>query len=259
MTLFDTDAQYREKAAIWVVLSKIQLYASLADGKVWRWFAANLPMDLGTGGYDQSDIDVMVSLWDYPDSPRTKLYRAWEVKVGLLHADGHGRSLKAGKTQRMMNQVEAYRDFGIPEVSLLDVYLCETGFMRNNPFPPPVLQESLPKKLAELHRAGFGYRLLPFEFSLDPNRPALDPLRTYNLGLSPIKTTFDVLRPVVRSPRDGFMRLVEKIDDFVARTPAATGGFRQVVFCRACRRLQQIRMRDTINCPGCGDNLVQQF
>ncbi len=46
MTLFESDSQYREKLTIWRVLSVFPLYAPLAEGRVWRWFAVNIPMDL---------------------------------------------------------------------------------------------------------------------------------------------------------------------------------------------------------------------
>src|SRR5437879_1144149 len=120
MTLFESDSQYREKATIWRVFSLLPLFGPLAGGRVWRWFAINFPMDLGTGGKFASDIDILARLYDYPRS-RDWLYKAWEVKVGLLCKDGTGRSLKAGKTGRTMTQLKAYREFGSPAVSLLDV------------------------------------------------------------------------------------------------------------------------------------------
>ncbi len=48
MALFDVNPQYREKATILRVFSLLPLYSSLLAGCVCRWFAINIPMDLGT-------------------------------------------------------------------------------------------------------------------------------------------------------------------------------------------------------------------
>lgn len=59
MVLFESESQYREKAAIWRLFSLLPLYGPLADGHIWEWFAVNVPMDLGTGGDFTSDIDIL--------------------------------------------------------------------------------------------------------------------------------------------------------------------------------------------------------
>ncbi|MCJ7791003.1 MAG: hypothetical protein MUP49_01085, partial [Dehalococcoidia bacterium] len=80
---------------------------------MWRWFAINIPMDLGTGGEFTSDIDILARLSDFPHS-KEWIYRTWEVKVSLICKDGTARSLKAGKIERTIKQLKAYRDFGSP-------------------------------------------------------------------------------------------------------------------------------------------------
>jgi hypothetical protein len=159
MTLFETESQYRERETIWRVFSLLPLYASLAGGRVWRWFAINTPMDLGTGGAFTSDIDIIARLNDFPRS-KEWLYKTWEVKVGLLFKDGTGRSLKIGKIRRTKTQLNAYKEFGSPHVSLLDIYIREAGFLEANTFPPPVLHETISSKLDEMRQDGFGYQLL---------------------------------------------------------------------------------------------------
>ena len=106
------------------------LFAPLAEGRVWKWFAINIPMDLGTGGTFTSDMDIIAMLHDFPGS-KEWLYKTWEVKVSLLCKDGSALSLKAGKgkLKRTVTQLKAYRKFGSPAVSLIDVYVCEAGFM----------------------------------------------------------------------------------------------------------------------------------
>jgi len=96
------------------------LFAPLAEGRVWKWFAINIPMDLGTGGAFTSDMDIIARLHDFPRSQEW-LYKTWEVKVSLLCKDGSGLSLKAGKLKRTVTQLNAYRDFGSPAVSLIHV------------------------------------------------------------------------------------------------------------------------------------------
>lgn len=110
MTLFESPSQFREKAAICRIFELLPLQAPLAEGHIFRWFALNIPMDLGTGGSFTSDMDILACLRPLPKSVRDRpsypthsdgsIYRAWEVKVSLLYNDGTARSLKSGKTAR---------------------------------------------------------------------------------------------------------------------------------------------------------------
>lgn len=257
MTLFESESQYREKATIWRVFSLLPLYGNLAGGRTWRWFAANIPMDLGTGGQFTSDIDILARLSDFPRSEEW-VYRTWEVKVSLLCKDGTARSLKSGKIGRTVNQLRAYRDFGSPDVSLLDVYLCESGFMRSNVFPPASIRETIVAKSVELANDGFGYQLLPFEHGsdedIDVGLLAMGPNQ-----MNPLQTTFNVLPARQGGPRDPFARLVKRIDKFFEGSgDPSPNVMKQIVFCRNCRTLQLIKMRDEERCPGCGDDLIRQ-
>jgi hypothetical protein len=173
MTLFESPSQFREKAAICRIFELMPLQAPLAEGHVFRWFAINIPMDLGTGGSFTSDMDIIACLRPKPKSVQGRpsypphsdgcIYLAWEVKVSLLCSDGTARSLKAGKTGRTITQLKAYRNFGAPNVSLLDVYVCEAGFMARNSFPPPPASQAIRAKIPELKNQGFGYQILTFE------------------------------------------------------------------------------------------------
>lgn len=256
MTLFESESQYREKATIWRTFSMLPLFSFLAQGHIWRWFAINIPMDLGTGGRFTSDIDIIARLNNHPRSPDW-FYRTWEVKVSLLNRDGKARSLKRGKTGKVMNQLRAYRDFGAPEVSLLDIVLCEAGCLKANPFPTQDLFDAVATKLPELHKDRFGYHLLPFEHGRDADR---------DIGLStirhedrPMRPDFHFLRPAVTNPQEGFVRLTGRLDEFFeAAEDRQSKHFHQIVFCRECRQLQLIRMREHWACPICGDDLIAQ-
>jgi hypothetical protein len=159
MTLYNTDPQYREEATQWKVFSMLPLYVPLAGGRILRWFAVNLPMDLGTGGHFTSDIDILAKL----RNPRGAwVYLALEVKVALLARDGSVRSLKESKSKSLLRQLKAYRAFGCPDVSLLDVYICESGFLQAQRFPTPDVHRVAGTRVAALDEHGFGYALLPF-------------------------------------------------------------------------------------------------
>jgi hypothetical protein len=62
MTLFESPSQFREKAAICRIFELLPLQGPLAEGLIFRWFALNIPMHLGTGGGFTSDIDIIACL-----------------------------------------------------------------------------------------------------------------------------------------------------------------------------------------------------
>jgi len=47
--------------------------------------------------------------------------------------------------------------------------ICESGFMKNNKFPPPVIHDVVKVKISELQKYNFGYQMLPFEQGKDIN------------------------------------------------------------------------------------------
>jgi hypothetical protein len=256
MTLFETESRYREKETIWRVFSLLPLYASLAGGHVWRWFAINIPMDLGTGEAFTSDIDIIARLSDFPRS-KEWLYKTWEVKVGLLSKDGTGRSLKRGKIRKTKTQLNAYREFGSPHVSLLDVYICEAGFKFRNTFPPPSLNETISSKLAELRPDGFGYQLLPFEHDRDEDGDV--GLSALRMRLSPLQTTLNLIPAASGEPREPFLCLATRLDAFFEQSgDRPRKHFNQIVFCRECRQLQLICMKDEQTCSACQSDLIIQ-
>jgi len=255
MSLFNSPSQYREKAAIWRLFSELPLYAPLAAGHVWRWFAVNIPMDLGTGGGEFTrDIDILARLHDFPRS-QDWLYKTWEVKVSLLCKDGSARSLKTGKLNRTVSQLKGYKKFGSPSVSLLDVYVCQEGYMGGNIFPPDKLANSISGKIAELRPRGFGYQLLPFE----PSRVGIGMFRIPT-EWNPLRNTFDLLPATTHGPEQPFSRLADRLCGFFEQAQERRGkSFNQIVYCRDCRRLQLIRMRDEHVCPDCNADLISQF
>jgi len=274
MTLFDSNPHYREKATIFRVFALLPLFSSLLSGCVCRWFAVNIPMDLGTNDGFAGDLDIVACLKRWPndlspwpnklapwpiDTPRSgPFYRTWEVKVAKLGKNGEAHSLKLGKTRKVLNQLEIHRRFGSPNVSLLDVYLCEAGFFggAENVLPPNSWRPLL-EKLAELRSNGYGYQVL--RFGHDANADGDDVGLYSSRGSANPYAENDVLFPAVSPPQQPFSRLASRIDSFW-ESNKTSGPFRQmVVFCRACRSLKVISSRsDDFECPDCHDDLIVQ-
>jgi hypothetical protein len=257
MTLFESNPQYREKLTIWRVLSLLPLYGPLAEGKIWRWFAINIPMNIGGNENNfTSDIDIMARLYDYPNS-REWIYKAWEVKVSLLHKNGSVSSLKAVKTKRTITQLKAYRDFGAPEVTLLDINVCEDGFLLNNQYPPGELINSSHKKAIELNLEGFGYQILPFEHGKNGDEDI--GLMAYRNSPFVMQTAFNILPSNKFGLRQPFSRLVDDINKFHENLgDIPRKAFHQIIYCKNCRQFQLIDMKQVQNCPNCDDNLIMQ-
>ena len=270
MTLYEAPSQYREKIAVWRILSLLTLYAPLAEAKIWRWFAVNIPMDLGTGGKFTSEIDIIASL--RPHNRKTFLYKTFEVKVSLLNADGTTNSLKGGKTLKILKQLQAHRDYGSPDVTLLEVYICAPGFLRRHTFPTAEASDVIRERIPGLIQGGFGYWLLPFEHGKD---------KDWDIGLSTLpgshspgpafmeQSNFRILSPIIGEVKEPFSLLVRRLHDFFD-SQGRFDFYKRIVFCRECRRLGLINMKGrenphrpgvfypSTNCPHCGDDLISQ-
>jgi hypothetical protein len=198
MTLFEFPSQYRERLAIWRVFGFIPFYGPLAEGHVFKWFGVNIPMDLKTGGKFTGDIDVIACLRPIPNSNEQcdldeLIYKTWEVKVSLLHDNGDFSSLKGGKTRKILNQLQAHRDFGSPDVSLLEVYVLDPNMVHGTFFfPSGAAEAAIRERLAELHKGGFGYQVFPFghekEGDVDVGLFAIS-----RIGGNPLQTNFKLL------------------------------------------------------------------
>jgi hypothetical protein len=273
MTLFDSNPQYREKATIFRVFSLLPLFSSLLAGCVCRWFAINIPMDLGTNDGHAGDLDIIACMkrwpnnrspwpsnltpWPY-DTPRNgTFYRTWEVKVAKLHADGETHSLKGGKTRRILSQLDVHRKCGSPSVSLLDVYLLEAGIGGKGVMDfPPAARQSIRAKISELRSKRYGYQILPFGHYKggDIDVGVFAPRVGANMNAG-----FDVLYPAVSPPQQPFSKLASHIES-VWESKRTAGPFQQmVVFCRACRSLNVVSTKtNDFSCPECHDDLVAQ-
>ncbi len=222
-----------------------------------RWFAVKLFLWIigtGVGGTFTRDIDIIAKLYDFPRSKEWE-YKTWEVKVNLLCKDGSVRSIKAGKLKKTVAQLKDYRAYGSPNISLLDICLCEAGFMVRNNFPPVALIQPIKEKLNELKRMRFGYQLFPIEHDFDEEGDV-------GLNILPICNPFNfsstLLRATTSAPKQPFLQLVDTLDKFFVSQNHPRKSFEQIVFCRNCRCLQLISMKKNYACPACQSDLIIQ-
>lgn len=255
MPLFECDPQYREKLTIWRVLSLLPLYAPLAEGRIWKWFAINIPMQIGneSGHEFTSDLDIIACLSDISNS-RNWIYKTWEVKVSLLDKYGIARSLKVGKIKRTKIQLNAYRNFGAAMTTLLDIYICEDGFLQNNEFPTKEVVDVIGKKNSEFKVDGFGYQMLTFEHRKDGNDD-IGLFTPFSVSGNPVA---NVLPPKDVGHRQPFSRLTDDISKFFEQQTNPRKSFNQVVYCKNCRQFQLIDMKHIFECPNCMDDFIQQ-
>jgi hypothetical protein len=249
MALIDHPAQSREAHSIWLIFSALPLYAALADGRIFEWFAVNIPMDLGTGGEFTSDIDVIACLRDFTQRGQ-RLYKCWEVKVGVLRLNGEAKSLKAGKTGSILRQLRAYRAYGCGEVSLLDVFLCEEGYLQSTRFPSEPVSIAVASRLPGISAEGFGHQLLPFE-----SDDVGDRVSAISHGL-PAGNIIELAHAVARSDTQPFTRLVSRLHEYAEASAQSSAGPRVIVFCRRCRKLVHAQSRSPWECPSCGTDLT---
>jgi hypothetical protein len=106
MSLFDFDAQHRETAAVWSLFQNMSLHYGLVDGKIFRWWAINIPMNLLHSSSFSGDIDLMVWTLSTPLEPPGVFYKTWETKLALVEKSGRPRSLKRGKTVGIFEPIE---------------------------------------------------------------------------------------------------------------------------------------------------------
>jgi hypothetical protein len=249
MNIFNSPSQSRESLTIWRIFSMLPLNAGLAQGQIYSWYAVNIPMNLVPGTKYTSDIDIMgcfrVRMSD------EKMYRTWEVKVGLISKEGKGKSLKGGKTKDILKQLTAYRNFGSPYVSLLDTYLCEDGLLENNPFPTAEIAPIIKDHFDYAKEHGFGYQLLPFEHS---NVDGTDVgIRAFPSPVG-LGTQINLLRPTIQEPSGDFKILTDLLWKF------ANDGNRLgrivITYCKQCKRLCILKMGAEPVCPYSNHSLL---
>ena len=233
----------------------------MADGRIYRWFAANIPMDVVPGLGFRGDIDLILCLREGRGPGATLAYKTWEVKVALADKEGRPRSLKAGKTRDTLRQLNLYRKFGCPIVSLLDVFLCEHGFGARNTFPPEEVATVIRHKQAALSSEKFGYEYLAFEHTVEGGEEVgLSLYRPAFMWADPLTpSAVRMLPPLHTNPGPAFLDLVEVLNGFHASEMIALNKRASVMiilYCPHCRRLILRTMKERSECYSCGADLT---
>jgi hypothetical protein len=254
MTLFQFDPQHRETAAIFRLLGSLPLRWGLAEGRVFRWFAVNIPMDLLRTSSFQGDLDMIACLRSFPSEPRFLKYLSWEVKLALIDKLGRPKSLKGGKTRDIVQQLKIHRRFGSPEASLLELFLCEASPNSLKHFPQPTVFPVIHERAYAMKEGMFGYKILPFQHG----REGDEDVGTFTVQHphSHLQTASTIVRPAILPAGKAFLELMETLNEFADSRKAI--GFYAIVFCKYCRKLEAIPMKADPICPSCGSFLVSQ-
>ncbi len=131
--LFEAKPQNREARAIWKMFRTPTPWALCNDW--WQWFAINIPMSLA-GSEFEGDLDIIVSMPDKlpPTVDGGSRYRVFETKSVLVHADGTSKSIKSGKTEKILKQLKKLERFGCQNIFLFEIHVMQAGF---SPTQPP--------------------------------------------------------------------------------------------------------------------------
>lgn len=255
MSLFHASSQNRESLTIWEIFTYLPLYAELSDGEVYKWYAFNIPMRIVQGTRYNSDIDIVGCFSDRCGSGFS--YKTWEVKVSLVDKEGKSHSLKAGKTKDVLKQLRAYRDFGSPSVTLLESYICEQGYFEKFRGLPDEIEKLVREKIPYFQNEGFGYQLLPFQQNMVGGKIAVSGM-TLPGRFTPL---LKIIKSVVRSSSDDFVKLTGKIWGFIMSNPnpsMAPVHKQLITYCSSCKSLCTIERKEAPVCPNCGKPILFQ-
>lgn len=256
MSLYDADPTERERKAIWRILETQPLRAGLAEGLIWSWYAVDIPMNLVPNMALEGDLDLVGRFRRGRGTAVEFIYRVWEVKVTLVDRFGRPRSLKAGKTARYLRQLKKARELGCPEISLLELYIYESGSLSENQGLPDAAVDLIRQRAAELEPEGIGYKVLPFEFGAGKQEQELVfvPARSTN----PLDTGVAILRPKIRETGARFHAIACELSDFYERQhlrPEYRKLLGFISYCQNCRSLVMSPKGSAHLCCHCGREL----
>jgi hypothetical protein len=259
MQLFEFDAHHRETAAIWRLVQNLPFRFGLPEGRVFRWWALNVPLDLLPESGFCGDIDLMVCSLSTPGEPPRIFYKTWEVKLILLTKNGRPRSLKRNKTERILNQLKIHREFGSPDVSLLELYHHETGSKTLKFFPTPDVFNVIQHRAKRLGNQLFGYQVLPFTYGRNEQGEDFGIFMLPNPFTTPRQPIFEVVKSLRTEPRGPFLDLAQHLSAFAeseSKRLSKPLGSTTVTYCRACKKLCLIHRRDEVRCYHCFEPLA---
>lgn len=243
--LFSGDSQHREVSAIWKLLHTPNFWALCND--TFRWIALNIPMDLLQDSNFKGDIDIIVSMpAEFPPSEDGKvIFRSFEVKTISINKIGEVKSLKRGKRQKIVKQLNKMASFGCEQIFLLQMCVIERGYSLQNSFPPPQLEVAVNSLAPEL-KDKFGYVVTAHE-----------PSRTHSEQMGGILYPFfNVLRTKPRKPGGLFLDLMQHLDAFYKKeiqNNENISGIAVITYCKLCKVLVVLSVGPDENreCPHC--------
>jgi hypothetical protein len=255
-TLYGFHPQDRETAAIWRLVRELMLHWGLSDGRIFRWWAINIPLDLLPDSGFRGDIDLMACTRGTPFERRGYYFKTWEIKLMLVDKTGKPHSLKSNKTRDIVRQLTIQRKFGSPSVSLLELYLHESGSPALPRFPLRDVARVVVNRASALANENFGYQVLPFGHHIGPHG------EDYGLYTTNSSSPFHPHGPSIpivygrRTKVVGeFRRLATYLAWFAENESLRLSkpmGFVVVTLCRECRKLCLISKKDFVACYRCG-------
>lgn len=195
----------------------------------------------------------MVCTLSTPHESPGVFYKTWEVKVMLVDASGKPHSLKSNKMERTLNQLKIHREFGSPDVSLLDLYLHEAGSKAFQHFPTTEVFLVVEKRARALQQQFFGYQVLPFAHKRNEQLEDFG-IFTLQNPFQPQQPTFSLLKATKTQANGGFLELAQHLSAFAeseSKLLSKPLGFVVVAYCRVCRMLCLIHKRDEACCYRC--------
>ncbi len=229
------------------------LHYGLVDGRIFRWWGINIPLNLLPSSNFHGDIDLMVCTLSTPREAPGVFYKTWEIKLVLVGKAGRIRSLKGGKTPDILNQLRIHRKFGSPDASLLELYLHEAGSKTLKSFPTAEVFHVVEKRAKELQKQLFGYHILPFAHGKNE--------KGEDVGLVGIENPFDkhrmsfeLSRAVKTETKGEFQNLAQHLWAFAegeAKQRSRPLGLVAITYCRTCKNLCLIHRREEACCYHC--------
>jgi hypothetical protein len=76
----------------------------LPEGMIFRWYAANIPMNIVSNCGFEGEIDLIARLRFIRGATAEWIYKTWEIKVAVVDSYGQPRSMKGGKSASLLRQ-----------------------------------------------------------------------------------------------------------------------------------------------------------
>jgi len=202
------------------------------------------------GGDFEGDLDIIVSMPSGPPGTPQPAedtgfrYRVFEVKSASVGADGVAKSLKAGKTRKIVKQLQKLEQFGCPNIFLFEIHVLQAGYSDKRSSMSPEILAALQQRYDALKNANYGYLLGAHEAIVGEDE---DYTAVWH-------TPRNLLVPKATPPSSPFLELAEKINRFrnmVTATPKTGRSLPIIGYCQACKELIPMYVNDGPVCPGC--------